>query len=174
MKKILPIAACLLTLVASAVNAQNLSASDNKLIAFVPTSRANIIDVHPASKTKDPNGLVLNRFKIDFPGVTDDVWAKTINGFIVSFTFKGIQTTCFVTGRGVCENTIRYYSEAELPTEIRKGVKMEYLDYSIKSVKEVTHNNKIAYLVTIEDKTSWKVIRMVDGELDVWEDYIKG
>jgi hypothetical protein len=28
-------------------------------------------------------------------------------------------------------------------------------------------------LVTIEDKTTWKVIRVVDGEMDVWEEHQK-
>jgi hypothetical protein len=33
--------------------------------------------------------------------------------------------------------------------------------------------DKIVYLVKIEDKTSWKTLRVTDGEMEIVEDYLK-
>jgi hypothetical protein len=41
-------------------------------------------------------------------------------------------------------------------------------------VREINAANKTAYLVTIENAKTWKTIRVVDGEMDVYEDFIKG
>ena len=53
-------------------------------------------------------------------------------------------------------------------------VRYGYPDYSIKSVREIHAANATAYLVTIEDATSWKTIRVVNGETDVYEEFKKG
>jgi hypothetical protein len=52
-------------------------------------------------------------------------------------------------------------------------VKTNYYDYSITTVKEVSTIEGTAYLVTIEFKNNWKVIRVVDKEMDVWEEHQK-
>jgi len=52
-------------------------------------------------------------------------------------------------------------------------IRYAYPDFSIKSVREVNAANSTAYLITIEDATSWKTIRIVNGETDVYEEYKK-
>jgi hypothetical protein len=68
---------------------------------------------------------------------------------------------------------MRYYTEKELQPNIRNQVKSAYEDYSISSIKEVSNKKAIVYLVTIEDKTTWKIIRVANGEINVWEEYTK-
>jgi hypothetical protein len=171
MKKLLEISLCLLPVLNFAsASAQTLSVSQPATTNDVaPVSKSK---VNP-STSKEVNGLVLNRFRVSFPDVTDDAWATTANGFFVTFTNKGIHTSAFVNSRGFCESIIRYYGEKDLPKDVRKTVKLECIDYSIKSVKEVTHNNVTAYLVTVENQTSWKVVRVVNGQADIWEEHTK-
>ena len=68
---------------------------------------------------------------------------------------------------------LRYYQEEKLPHEIRGLVKSTYYDYDIYLITEVNRNEKIAYVVKMEDKTSWKTVKVVDGEMEVLEDYTK-
>ncbi|MFN2440311.1 MAG: hypothetical protein ABR503_14000, partial [Chitinophagaceae bacterium] len=128
-------------------------------------------DEHPTKEIE--NTRPLRKFRKEFPDITDDSWIKSKNGFVVRFTSNGIQNWAFLTKRGNCEGRMRYYTEKDLPADVRHVVKSNYYDYSIKSIQEVTCNNSTAYLVTIEDKNIWKVIRVVNGEMDLWKDYIK-
>ncbi len=120
------------------------------------------------------NTRALRKFYKDFPGITDDVWIKDKDGYVVRFTSNGIQNWAFLTNHGYCYTRMRYYTEKELPTDVRHVVKTAYYDFSIASIKEIVCNNSIVYLVTIEDKTNWKVIQVVGREMAVWEEHTKG
>ncbi len=95
------------------------------------------------------------------------------NGFSAFYSAKGIQNRVYLTRRGSFIGQIRYYTEKELPVDVRKQVRSNFYDYAITSVTEVNCNNLTAYLVTIADDTTWKVIRVLDGEMDVWKEYLK-
>jgi hypothetical protein len=76
--------------------------------------------------------------------------------------------------KGKWQHTVRTYDNEMLPESIRSHVEYAYPRYSIfGGAVEVHVGDKIAYLVTIEDKKSWKRIRVVDGESDVYEEYKK-
>lgn len=116
---------------------------------------------------------VSKKFEKSFANVTDAVWAKEANGFTVRFTSNGIQNWALFTKRGNYQGGIRYYTETELPAAIRHQVKSTYYDFAITTVKEVSYSGTTAYLVTIADETTWKVIRVIDGAMEVWEAYKK-
>lgn len=165
MKKLFFAASIFLQIIAptTTVNAQYRFIRNNeKIISPVSRTTREFINTRP-----------LRKFIKAFPGVTDDVWIKNNTGFIVTFTFKQVRNLAFLTKTGDCDSRIQYYTENELPAGIRHQVKSTYYDYSITSVKEVSGNHSTAYLVTIEDKTKWMVIRVADGEMDVWEDHVK-
>ena len=69
---------------------------------------------------------------------------------------------------------LRHYNEEKLPAEIRHRVKSNYYDFSIYHVSEIRYNGKTAWYVTIEDKTCWKKIKVLDSEMEVVEVYSKG
>ena len=154
-------------------NAQDHSlASSDKLVSAKPASKFETT-IETPSKSIDVNDRIVKKFKKEFPGAMDAVWVQTKNGFIVRFISNGIQNWTFLNKGGNRLSTMRYYTETELPSDVRTQVKSTYFDFSISSVKEVNCNNLTAYLITIEDKTKWKVIRVVDGEMDVWEEHQK-
>jgi hypothetical protein len=160
---------------ATTLSAQsNSTTANDKLIAFKSTPKPESSGIINSTKTTDINDRTMANFKKYFSEVTDDVWIKTPNGYVVRFTSNGIPNTAFLSNHGNCQSCVRYYTEKELTGDIRQQVKSTYFDFAITSVREVTYNSQTAYLVTIEDKTSWKVIRIVDGEMDVWEEHLKG
>ena len=120
------------------------------------------------------NDRALSKFGKFYPKATDESWMKTKNGFTVRFSSNNIQHLVFLTKRGGVIASIKYYSAKELPSDVRDMVENGYPKYSIKSVREINAANKTAYLVTIENAKTWKTIRVVDGEMDVYEDFIKG
>ena len=61
--------------------------------------------------------------------------------------------------------SIATYSEEELPKEILLMVKKNYFKKSIASVIEVHYLGKTAYLVNLEDQTSWLRVKVVDGQM---------
>ena len=121
--------------------------------------------IHPA---------ILANFQSRYPNASDDAWAKTENGYLVNFVYDNIQHNVFLNKKGKMTSQIRFYSEKELPTTIRDRVTDLYSCFTIGAVKEVTTKNSIAYLVTISNATSWKVIRIAGDEMDVFEEHNKG
>lgn len=149
-------------------------------VAFATTANAQF---ELAANTKRPAAApaaldikstpVYKKFVKQFPDGQDDTWTKTREGFAVRFTVRGIVNRAYLDKRGNFDGLIRYYGEKDLPQDVRHQVKSTYYDYSIRLVQEVTRNGATAYLVTVEDKTTLKIIRVVDGEMDVREAFTK-
>ena len=161
---------------------QNLAITTNHKIQ--PSAGKNLSQ----SKSKrNPGSTILNELKLNeinikavrnfisrYKNVNDAKWFKSSNGlFAVYFTSEDIKSFLYYNNRGVFEYMIRYYNEEKLPADVRHLVKSKYYDFSIYQVTEVTRNNKIAYVVKMEDKTLWKTIKVVDGEMEVTEEYSK-
>lgn len=155
--------------VASALHAQTKTVSN---IESAPVEALTAATEHSAKIIADSR--VVSKFEKAFPSATDASWMTTNGGFAVRFLQKGMQHMAFLTKRGNCTDYIRYYFEKDLPSAVRTLVKSTYFDYKITRVEEVNHNNVTAYLVTIEDGTTWKVIRVVDDEMDVYASFQKG
>jgi len=112
----------------------------------------------------------MNRYK----NVPDAKWFKSSNGlFVAYFTSEEIQNFVYYNNRGSLEFVIRYYKEEKLPSDVRHLVKSNYYDFTIYNVTEVTRNDKIAYVVKMENKILWKTVKVVDGEMEVTEEYLK-
>ena len=125
--------------------------------------------------TKDPGNLkAIKNFNTTFENATDIKWSRLNNGgSLVHFLRHEIETKVFYNKGGNKVGMIRYYREDKLPSDVRHLVKSTYYDFSIFLVIEVTVNNKRAYLVKIEDNTCSKTIRVMDGEMNVIEEFEK-
>lgn len=126
----------------------------NALIADRPTMNVHARALKNFSKT----------YKTGSPS-----WFETREGYLAQMEENGIKTKVFYDHKGNKTGTIKSYFEDKLAANIRHLVKSVYYDYSIYFVQEVTVGNVTAYLVKIEDKVSLKTIRVVDGEMDVYE-----
>jgi hypothetical protein len=118
--------------------------------------------------------LVMAGFREQHPEVKNDAWARTENGFLVSYSIDDIHYNIFLNKKGKMTSQIRYYSERHLPSGVLDQVKNLYSCFTVRSVREITTKNATAYLITIQDETSWKVIRVLADEMDVVEDHKKG
>jgi hypothetical protein len=123
----------------------------------------------------DINAKALKQFSKTFKTAANASWYETKDGgFVAKFRQDGIETRANYDRKGNWSGTVRTYTEENLPKEVRHMVKSTYYDYSIFLVQEVTVGDKTAYLVKIEDASTLKTIRVIDGEMDVYEDFKKG
>ena len=108
-----------------------------------------------------------------FWNATDANWVTYPGGYVVYFTKNGISNRAYYTRSGDLECTIRQYAEKDMPADIRHMVKSAFYDYSIFLVHEVTTRGKTRFVIKIEDKTSFKEIRIDDEGLEVTNEFIK-
>jgi hypothetical protein len=52
-------------------------------------------------------------------------------------------------------------------------VKSTYYDFNIYHIIEPTLNGVTSYLVKMEGKSTWKTVKVVDGEMEEVEEYLK-
>jgi len=115
----------------------------------------------------------VRHFIRSFKQAEDVHWFKAVNGMVAHFTMNGIKSKAYYDKKGNWLYTIRTYEESELSKDIRDLVKRTYYDYSITSVNEITDEQQTAYVILLEDKTTWKTINIYDGEMNVIKEYVK-
>ncbi|MGE5521533.1 MAG: hypothetical protein ACM3VS_16525 [Candidatus Dadabacteria bacterium] len=174
------------TLFAAALLSFQFTASAQKSFKAPKTFNLDLTKSVSASKMKietvvsksELNLRLLKRFTKQFKTIKDESWIKTESGFVVHFNENAIPNTAYLNNHGFCEGLIRYYSEKQLPEDVRTRVKSSYFDYNIIGVTEVNvyttpEKNITAYLVTIDSPTRRKIIRVVDGDMDEYQAFTK-
>jgi hypothetical protein len=112
-------------------------------------------------------------FNKNFRNAEDVYWSATKNAISVQCKIDGMPVRIFYDCKGRWTATIRTYGQDKLPADVRKQVRSSYYDYTIYIVNEVTVGKATAYLVGIQDQDTIKTIRVIDGEMDVYEDFKK-
>ena len=112
-------------------------------------------------------------FKKEFKNTTGESWYALQNGYRVKFLQNGVYNMAHYNEKGRWLRTIRYYDETGLPKNIRNAVRHEFLDFNIFLVMEMNLPQSTIYLVKIEDKTSWKTVRVAGDEIEVVENFTK-
>jgi hypothetical protein len=109
-----------------------------------------------------------------FKDVSGENWFNLPDGYFVRFNSNNIDHMVFFDKKGNRRYTIRNYDETKLPVDVRHIVRSTYYDYDIRLVQEIESAlGTITYLVHLEGKTEWMNLRVVNGEMDVFEKYHK-
>jgi len=119
------------------------------------------------------NSRAIKDFKRSFKLPANEQWYKIDNGFIVKFMQDNIQHRADYDKKGNWKATTRYYSEKQLPKDVRSQVKSIYYDYTITSVQEFIFPANHVYMVNMEDEKTILIIRICDGEMDVYKELKK-
>jgi hypothetical protein len=144
--KKLIIACCLLISTAGAFAATDLTISDKLLQAFHKT----------------------------FPDAQQVKWAETEDKYLVNFKQGDILTKVEYDKDGNFLNSLRYYSEKNLPVNILCRLQKKYADKKVFGVTEVTSDNYVEYYIKLEDAQNWITVKSnADGNMQVVERYKK-
>ncbi len=100
-------------------------------------------------------------------------WNLTRFGYRAEFKKEDIKYLVDYNKGGYWLSTIRFYSEKEMPRDVRTIVKSVYFDYNIELVSEVNYGKHVAYHVNIQDATSLKKLIVMDGEMTVEAEYTR-
>jgi len=117
---------------------------------------------------------VIANFDHMFKGAKNVIWSKNKHNVDrVYFETPGKVTRAAFNQKGQFLYSITTYGEELLPQEVLVQVKNTYYGRSIFGVTEVSAMGKSAYLIILEDKTSWLHIKVLDGEISEEKFYLK-
>jgi len=122
------------------------------------------------------NPKAMRNFTRMYKDVTYETWLETKDGYAARFNADGIRNTILYDIRGHWTGTVKNYTEEKLPTGIRHIVKSKYYDYSIFYVDELESNESggvPTYIIHLEDNNNIKLVRVCDGEMDIWKEFKK-
>jgi hypothetical protein len=175
MKKVMFLSiSAIITTIAFSASGHAQTSTFNKEALAKSVSNVNDADKLALENMRLANQKMYRDFSNRFKNATDIQVSEANNCQLVSCHTDGDYNRVTYTRKGKWQNTLTTYDNSKLPQDIRDQIENAYPRYSIYSgVIEVNAMNKKAYLVLIEDKTSWKRIRVVDGEMDVFEEYQK-
>jgi len=138
-----------------------------------PTTKELAYADEPKAEAANISAKALKNFSKSYQKQSDASWFAIADGFVAIFTADGVKTKAYYDSKGRPVGDVRTYQEDKLPKEIRHMVKSTYYDFNIFLVNEVTVDNAKVYLIKIEDKTSFKTIRVQDGEMSETEAFTK-
>jgi hypothetical protein len=122
------------------------------------------------TRANDINMKAVRNFVKNFKTVGNNEWfASADGGFTSTFVSDGINTTVSYDSKGRLQHIIKIYGENRLSFDLRHLVKREYYDASITLVKEVETDSGVITYVHMQDKDSWKIVRIVDGQMQLVE-----
>jgi hypothetical protein len=140
-------------------------------ISFAQTSAGFKMDAGKFSEEYNAeksgiNTKVISNFDHMFAGASNIQWSKDKHNIDrVYFEKKGKVIRAAFNQKGQFLYSISTYGEELLPQDVLLMVKETYFGKSIFGVTEVSAMGKSAYLIILEDKTSWLHIKVLDGEM---------
>jgi hypothetical protein len=102
---------------------------------------------------------VLKAFKETFTLAENVTWQELDNNCQANFKQSDITIHVTYDNDGNLLETIRYYTEKNLPSNILAKLKKKYAGKEIFGVTETTSENEISYIITLKDDKSWYTVK---------------
>ena len=151
----------------------NVNAQTTKNISFL----TDVKTMEKAIALSEPSDAINSRAKRDFrrsyPDVDDAQWYAFKDGFAAKFNDDGSEHMVTYNRIGDWQYTISNYDEKKLDENVRALVKSTYYDYTITLVQEITLHDQTIYVIHMQDATTWKTLKVADGEMSILEDFNK-
>ncbi len=122
------------------------------------------------------NVKAVKNFKRSYKDASNETWATTADGFTASFNAAGISNKIFYDTKGKWSGSLKGYTEDKMDADVRSIVKNSYAGYKINYVKEVETPASLGaptYIVYIENNNSIKLVRVCNGDMDVYQEFQK-
>ena len=103
-------------------------------------------------------------------------WTKLEEGYSVKFISSGIGNVIFYDINGNWSGSIKNYEEDKLSYDIKNTVKHKYNGYAITKVEEIEtieSNGMPTYVIHLENRDSYKLVRFYDGQVEVKQAFEK-
>lgn len=131
-------------------------------------SAQEIKTLPPVTVTSSANvpQRVAESFDKAFPTSYNDRWFKADRNYLVKFMVEDQKNTALFRKNGSLVYHLGYGFEKDLPTDVRKHVKSQYVDFKITTAIKVEQGNRLIWVINLEDPKKFIVVRYEDGELE--------
>ena len=127
----------------------------------------------PAS-TINVHSNCLKHFSRSFKNAANQRWSVSDEGYTVKFTANGISYDVRYNHRGHWKTTISYFPVNLLNKNVVRSVLYAYKHYNIFFAQQVSVPSGSVYFVKIEKGNEWKFLKVMNREIEVLGEYIKG
>ncbi|HEX4849592.1 MAG TPA: hypothetical protein VFV08_02245, partial [Puia sp.] len=133
---------------------------------------SNIID--PPLRMNEINARAMRHFKNHFLQVDDEIWTRTNDFFVATFTEKGIITKVYYHTHGAFAYYVKYYAAISLNPQTRSMIMKKFPDYSIDVVTEVGNLDAQILFIKIKTSSNIKTLQVLNDNIEVTEEYVNG
>ncbi|HEX5024965.1 MAG TPA: hypothetical protein VFV68_06820 [Agriterribacter sp.] len=140
------------------------------------------MDDHVTALQEDGRKIYMNdistkaiiNFKKRYNNVDNEIWRMQPDGdFVATCNQNGIMYMVYYNNKGRWLACTKRYKEEQMSFELRDIIKSRYYDFRITNITEVetlANEGKPVFLVTIKYNAETKIIRVSDGETDIWSE----
>ena len=127
-----------------------------------------------AAKEYGISDKMLQTFKQTFPDAQQVVWSEQGDKYTVNFRQGDILSKVEYDKDGNFLNSLRYYSEKNLPVTILCRLQKRFSDKKVFGVTEMATESSVEYYIKLEGENDWITVRSnIDGNMQVVEKYKK-
>lgn len=131
-----------------------------------------------AATSTNADGIIsdklLQAFKHTFPDAREVKWVEQADKFTVNFKQGDVLTKVEYDKDGNYLNSLRYYSEKNLPVNILCRLQKKYADKTVFGVTEMSSDTSVDYYIKLEDAENWLTVHSdSEGNMRVVEKYKK-
>ncbi|MBX3257319.1 MAG: hypothetical protein KF862_24550 [Chitinophagaceae bacterium] len=128
-----------------------------------------------ASRINPVNEKVMKTFNEIFRNVSAPAWNVSGDYYEASFVNASVRTRAWFNRKGHLVQTIRYYTESGLPSNVLYKVKQTYAGKEVCGVVETTNSSGINYGIILKDGKKYTHINAdTHGETETVAEYTRG
>ena len=109
---------------------------------------------------------VQKSFTRSFKGIENAEWYTVNKDYLARFIKDGREYRTLFSKNGYVFYSLANGTEKSLPSDVRRNIKSNYVDYNIGKVTEVNVNNIKAWIINLQDEDNIVIARVIDGDLD--------
>jgi hypothetical protein len=121
----------------------------------------------------DVTNAVTKSFEESFKDATNTQWYKLNKKYMADFMMKDQQNRALFEKNGAIIYHLTYGFEKNLPDDVRKLVKSNYVDFNITRAINVQQENRNIWVINLEDSKKLILVRVEEGALEEVGNYDK-
>lgn len=133
--------------------------------ANVQAQMDSVKTMAPVTVTK-VTAQVSEAFQAKFKDAVDPIWSRLDKDYLVQFNTADQQNQALFRKNGFLLYHIAYGDEGNLPDDLRKLVKANYVEFNITHAIKVEEGGRTIWVVNLEDKERYVIVRCEDYMLD--------
>ena len=118
------------------------------------------------TSTANVNQKVSQAFHSNFKDAVNATWYRLDKDYLVEFITGDMNHRALYQRNGAIIYHISYGHENDLPKEVRRLVKSNYVDFNIVQAINVQEDNRDIWVVSLEDDKKLIMARVEDGALE--------